>query len=199
MYRGETEKYRALLEEYYSYIRPMVFPFDEMGVDSMLSESIQNVRHFAGLKDILAELETERKKYQDRYKAQIEAAKPRERKIITNGLESGLAYFDYCTEIIKEAIWLTDKFGEGEYRDIPGLCKIAYKTEVDKPEDRDVSIEEKGWSLTPGAYVGVAPVEDDGVDFHERMAEIHAELKALQAQSNELMETISRNLEGMGI
>ena len=34
-------------------------------------------------------------------------------------------------------------------------------------------------SLTPGAYVGVAPAEDDGVDFEERMAEIHRELLSL--------------------
>ena len=60
-------------------------------------------------------------------------------------------------------------------------------------------IEAKGWSLTPGAYVGVAPVEDDGVDFKQRMAEIHAELLTLQTQSNELMETISRNMEELGI
>ena len=70
-----------------------------------------------------------------------------------------------------------------------GLCKLASRAEI----------EEKGWSLTPGAYVGVAPVEDDGVDFHERMREIHAELQELQARSNELMETISRNMEEMGI
>ena len=49
-------------------------------------------------------------------------------------------------------------------------------------------IEEKGWSMTPGAYVGVAPVEDDGVDFEERMAEIHRELLSLQAEANDLME-----------
>ena len=54
-------------------------------------------------------------------------------------------------------------------------------------------------TLTPGAYVGVAPVADDGVDFHERMREIHAELKELQDKSNELMETISRNMEEMGL
>lgn len=60
-------------------------------------------------------------------------------------------------------------------------------------------IEEKGWSLTPGAYVGVAPVEDDGVDFGERMKEIHKELVELQAESNDLMDTISKNLEEMGL
>ena len=36
-------------------------------------------------------------------------------------------------------------------------------------------------------------------DFAERMAEIHKELLALQAESNALMETISKNMEEMGI
>ena len=47
--------------------------------------------------------------------------------------------------------------------------------------------------------MGVAPVEDDGVDFAARMKEIHAELLKLQQQSNELMDTISKNLEEMGL
>ncbi len=58
----------------------------------------------------------------------------------------------------------------------------------------EFSIEEKGWSHS-GADVGVAPVEDDGVDFEERMAEIHRELLALQAESNDLMNAISRNMK----
>lgn len=69
------------------------------------------------------------------------------------------------------------------------LKPVLYKTEI----------EAKGWSLTPGAYVGVAPVEDDGVDFEERMAEIHRELLSLQAESNDLMDTISQNLKEMGL
>lgn len=60
-------------------------------------------------------------------------------------------------------------------------------------------IAEKNYSLTPGAYVGVAAVKDDGVDFAERMTEIHQELLKLQAESNKLMQTISKNLEEMGI
>jgi type I restriction enzyme M protein len=92
--------------------------------------------------------------------------------------------------ILQEVNWLTGKFGiEGKYADIPGLCKIASIAEV----------EEKNWSLTPGAYVGVAQAEDDGVDFAERMHEIHAELLTLQKQSNELMEKISANFKELGI
>ena len=70
-----------------------------------------------------------------------------------------------------------------------GLCKLATISEI----------EEKGWSLTPGAYVGVAPVEDDGVDFAQRMTEIHRELLTLQAESNDLMDTISKNMKEMGL
>lgn len=96
---------------------------------------------------------------------------------------------DYIT-ILQEAKWLTEKFGtDGEYTDVPGLCKIASIAEV----------EEKNWSLTPGAYVGVAAAEDDGVDFEKRMHEIHAELLNLQQQSNELMEKISANFKELGI
>ena len=101
--------------------------------------------------------------------------------------------------IAKEAVWLYSKFGEGEYHDIAGLCKIAYTKLSEKKKDDDISIEEKNWSLTPGAFVGIAPIEDDGVDFYKRMNEIHIELKKLQDESNQLMSTILQNLREMGI
>ena len=47
--------------------------------------------------------------------------------------------------------------------------------------------------------MGVAPGEDDGVNFEERMIEIHRELLSLQAESNLLMDTISQNLKEMGL
>ena len=104
--------------------------------------------------------------------------------------EAAAEFINAYITILQEANWLTGKFGtEGKYADIPGLCKIADSTEV----------EGKNWSLTPGAYVGVAEAEDDGVDFAERMHEIHAELLTLQQQSNELMEQISANFKELGI
>ena len=45
----------------------------------------------------------------------------------------------------------------------------------------------------------MAAAEDDGVDFAQRMGEIHQELLTLQAESNELMQTISKNLKEMGL
>ena len=88
-------------------------------------------------------------------------------------------------ETARQYEWLTGKFGEGEYKDVLGLCKIATIQEI----------EEKNYSLTPGAYVGVAEVEDDGVDFHVRMNEIHAELKRLNGEANVLMDEILKGWE----
>ena len=87
--------------------------------------------------------------------------------------------------VIDENNWLTEKFGEGEYQDVAGLCKIATIQEI----------EEKNYSLTPGAYVGVAEQEDDGVDFHERMTEIHDELARLNTEANTLMTEILNEWE----
>ena len=111
------------------------------------------------------------------------------KKNLAGAIEEMTAAVDEMLTVLKEANFLVDRFGEGEYSDIPGLCKIASISEI----------EEKNWSLTPGAYVGVAEAEDDGIDFAERMHEIHAELLTLQQQSNELMEKISANFKELGI
>ena len=42
-------------------------------------------------------------------------------------------------------------------------------------------------------------MEDDGIDFAERMKEIHQELLKLQTESNELMDAISQNMKEMGL
>ncbi|MBO5594251.1 MAG: N-6 DNA methylase, partial [Prevotella sp.] len=89
-------------------------------------------------------------------------------------------------ETARQREWLVSKFGEeGKYQDILGLCKIATIQEI----------EEKNYSLTPGAYVGVAEQEDDGVDFHKRMNEIHAELAKLNKEANTLMDEIIKAWE----
>ena len=53
--------------------------------------------------------------------------------------------------------------------------------------------------MNPGAYVGVAPEEDDGVDFTARMKEIHAELMERQKELAGLMKSIDANLKEMGL
>ena len=166
LYRGEIEKYTALLEEYCT----------TLGSDKPFAEQMHE------LSEQVKALRAEAKKA-------VEAAAKKEKKKTQAEYDEKIAELTETLTIAKEANWLYEKFGDGEYADILGLCKVATISEI----------EEKGWSLTPGAYVGVAPVEDDGVDFEERMAEIHRELLSLQAESNDLMDTISQNMKEMGI
>ena len=123
-------------------------------------------------------------------KAAVEAVAKKDKKTVTAQWDERIAALKAITTVMGEAAWLTEKFGNnGVYQDIPGLCKMASRAEI----------AEKNYSLTPGAYVGVAAVEDDGVDFAQRMGEIHSELLKLQAESNELMQTISKNMKEMGL
>ncbi|WP_441001133.1 type I restriction-modification system subunit M [Fodinibius sp. SL11] len=76
-------------------------------------------------------------------------------------------------------------FDDGEYQDIPGLCKVA------TVED----IEEQGWSLNPGRYVGVQKDELDLDDFNEQMKSLSKELRDLNEQARELEKIIDQNIE----
>ncbi len=90
----------------------------------------------------------------------------------------------------KQAHWLTERFPEAELRDVEGLVKL-----VDLKE-----IEANDWSLTPGRYVGVAPVEEDeDFDFEETLREIHVELEDLNKESQALAGIISKNFKELGI
>ena len=166
LYRGETDKYAALLKEYR----------DVLGQELSFAERMD---------ELTAEIQTLR----EEAKKAVEEAEKRAKKKVQAEYDEKIAALEDLLTTAKEAVWLTGKFGEGEYQDIPGLCRVAERAEI----------AEKGYSLTPGAYVGVAAVKDDGVDFAARMAEIHQELLALLAQSNELMETISKNMKEMGL
>lgn len=169
LYRGEKQKYKALLQEYRTAL------------------GLNGKQTFEKCK---ADIENLLKQKRDEAKIAVENADRKEKKSRQARFDEEIATLEETLAIAKEAVWLYEKFGEGEYQDILGLCKI---------EDREIVLNEKGASLTPGAYVGVAPVEDDGVNFEERMAEIHQELLELQAESNNLMKTISKNMKEMGL
>lgn len=166
LYRGEVDKYSALLNEYRS--------------------ALASDKPFA---DQVHELGEKSKALRSEAKKAVKSAEKREKKKTQEAYDTRLAELNETLTIAKEANWLYEKFGEGVYADVPGLCKLASIAEI----------EEKGWSLTPGAYVGVAPIEDDGVDFEERMTEIHKELLTLQKESNDLMDAISQNMKEMGL
>lgn len=183
LYRGEQDKYKILIREYWNALSEHAERHDnaswhdpDMTFDKALgvlnSEEAMYKEYIKDQQDTLKK--TKGKKEKDELKAVIAAN------------EAELAYTLETKDMVNEAIWLTSKFGlDGEYQDVLGLCKIATIDEIS----------EKNYSLTPGAYVGVAEVEDDGVDFHERMNEIHAELASLNKEANLLMSEIMKEWE----
>ena len=90
----------------------------------------------------------------------------------------------------RQAHWLTERFPDGELRDVEGLVKLVARAEI----------EANDWSLTPGRYVGVAPEEEDeDFDFATTMREIHAELADLNAEAAVLAARVQKNFEKLGI
>jgi len=85
--------------------------------------------------------------------------------------------------------WLTDRFPDGVYTDVTGLCKAASLDDI----------KEQDYSLNPGRYVGVV-IEEDGLTAEEFKAEMksrHEELVALNAEACEVMGKIERNLKSL--
>ena len=88
--------------------------------------------------------------------------------------------------------WLMERFPEGKYQDVIGLCKVA------KLEGED-GIKDQDYSLNAGRYVGVV-IEDDGMtadEFKAEMQRLHSEYETLSAQTQELEKEIGDNLQSL--
>ena len=197
LYRGETDKYKSLLDDYNKAIDEAVAGLEEQSkpFSDLIDEDTRG--HFGGLLGWIGNAGHDYNELRQRIDDQIQQTKScikaaesqiEKRKVKAMRL-AGEAFCDVLTDmlaIVNEHDWLVSKFGEdGKYENVLGLCKIATIQEI----------EEKNYSLTPGAYVGVAEQEDDGVDFHERMNEIHAELAKLNQEANVLMDEIQKAWE----
>lgn len=85
--------------------------------------------------------------------------------------------------------WLEERFPDGVYADVIGLCKAA-------PMEGEDGIIDQDYSLNAGRYVGVV-IEDDGLteaEFKEEMCSLHSEFASLSAEARELEERIANNL-----
>lgn len=78
--------------------------------------------------------------------------------------------------------------GKEEYEDVQGFCKSANIEEVRNHE----------YILTPGRYVGIEEVKDDGEPFDEKMTKLTEELAEMFAKSHHLEEDIKQRLGAIG-
>ena len=77
---------------------------------------------------------------------------------------------------------------EDGYEDVQGYCKVA---SIDEIKEHD-------YILTPGRYVGIEEVEDDGEPFEEKMHRLTTTLANQFKKSRELEEEIRKQLGGIG-
>jgi type I restriction enzyme M protein len=79
--------------------------------------------------------------------------------------------------------------GEGVYKDIKGFCKSATIEEIEKHNH----------VLTPGRYVGIEAVEDDGISFETKMEVLTTTLKQQMDKEAELNNEIATQLAKIGL
>lgn len=75
------------------------------------------------------------------------------------------------------------------YEDIQGFCKVANLDEI----------REHDYILTPGRYVGIEEIDDDGEPFEEKMERLTQQLAEQFQKSKELEEEIRKQLNKIGI
>lgn len=86
--------------------------------------------------------------------------------------------------------WLLERWPEGKYKDVIGLCKVA------KLEGED-GIIDQDYSLNAGRYVGVV-IEDDGMteqEFADTMKGLNTEFSQLNEEALKLQQEIEKNMK----
>lgn len=94
----------------------------------------------------------------------------------------------------KQIDWLLERFPDGKYQDVIGLCKVAKL-------DGEYGIIDQDYSLNPGRYVGVV-IEDDGMtadQFKDSLSNLNNEFKQLNEEAKKLEAQIEKNLDSLVI
>ena len=74
------------------------------------------------------------------------------------------------------------------YSDRPGFCKSSTIEDIAAND----------YVLTPGRYVGAAPLEDDGIPFETKMTDLTMTLYQQMDDAKKLDKSIQKNLEALG-
>ena len=106
LYRGEIDKYQKLLGEYRT---------------ALCSDNFD---------EVLSQLTAKTEQVKAESKSALETCAKRDKKATQAKYDEMLSALAEQTETAKQAKWLKDKFGDGEYKDVLGLCKLANREEI---------------------------------------------------------------------
>lgn len=95
---------------------------------------------------------------------------------------------DFKEEDIQKLADIFTKFQEGTLEDVKGFCATVDIKEIEKQD----------FILTPGRYVGIEEVKDDGEPFEEKMKRLTSELSEMFKKSHELEKEIRKKLGAIG-
>lgn len=166
LFRGETERLTALLNKYKAEAEDYA---KEAAVQLKVVEQLKKEKPDNTTDSKAEERDTKR------WEKQVEEAEK-----LYKALHDKQLYFEAQIQ------WLNERFPNGVYEDVTGLCKAATFAEI----------EEQDWSMNPGRYVGVV-IEEDGLTEEEFLAEMkerHSSLNIFNNKAAELEELINENL-----
>ena len=95
---------------------------------------------------------------------------------------------DFTDKDIQKLADTFTAFQQGTLEDVKGFCAVVDLQEIEKQD----------FILTPGRYVGIEEVEDDGEPFEEKMTRLTSELSDMFAKSHELEDEIRKKLGAIG-
>ena len=95
---------------------------------------------------------------------------------------------DFTEDDINKLADTFEAYREGTLEDIKGFCATKTLAEIAAQD----------YILTPGRYVGIEEVADDGEPFEEKMARLTSELFGMMEKSHELEVEIKKNLGALG-
>lgn len=173
LYRGETKRLKELLKKYQQQVNSLNNDLNDLRKDIIT------------LQKELDKLEKENQSNQANQKNHSADKRKLEKEVelLNKQIKDTENRRDYYLGHIN---WLNERFPNGVYEDVTGLCKAATLKEI----------EEQDYSLNPGRYVGVV-IEEDGLTEEEFIAEMkdrHNTLNALNSKAKELEELINQNL-----
>lgn len=94
---------------------------------------------------------------------------------------------DYIETVDGGGTLLKQRFPDGAYVDVPGLCKVASRAEI----------EDQGWSLNPGRYTGTAAIENDGEEFTEKLSALYDDFSRLSDEADLLHAKFDIAMQGI--